>query len=150
MSSPSKSSTTKLPKSSRRSPRPRLKKGATKASEGSTQRLDALQADNEGDPTRTFGRGAEGRANAMAFMRAVRGRPVKGSKAIGTSVRSLRLNNDVWAHLEAEAARRKVPLHALLRVLVAEFLFTRPTQGAVGLEPIASQSTASKRTRKSA
>lgn len=106
------------------------------------RRLDALQTDNEGDPTRTFGRGAEGRENALAFTRVVRGRPAKGTKAIGTSTRSLRFTNDVWKHLEAEATRRKITLHALLRVVVAEFLYTRPTQEAVGQEPLASQSAA--------
>lgn len=111
----------------------------------SEARLKALQADNEGDPTRTFGRGAEGRANALAYTRAVRGRPAKGSKPLGTSTRSLRFTNDVWAHLEAEAARRKITLHALLRVMVAEFLFARPT--AAAREPIANHG---KRTRKSA
>jgi predicted DNA-binding ribbon-helix-helix protein len=111
--------------------------------------LKALQAENEGDPTWTFGRGAEGRANALAFTRAVRGRPPKGSKAIGTSTRSLRFTKDVWNNLEAEATRRKITLHALLRVIVAEFLFTRPTHEAAAREPIASRTAAGKRTRKS-
>lgn len=105
------------------------------------ERLAALQTDNEGDPARTFGRGADGRANALAFTRALRGRPAKGSKAIGTSTRSLRFTNDVWDLLEAEAARRGIALHALLRVIVAEFLYTSPTHEAAKLEPIASRTT---------
>jgi predicted DNA-binding ribbon-helix-helix protein len=114
------------------------------------KRLEALQADNEADTTRTFGRGVEGRANALAFTRAVRGRPPKGNKAIGTSTRSLRFTNDVWEQLEAEAAEREVTLHALLRVIVAEFLFTRPTLEAVAREPIASRTATGKRPKKSA
>jgi len=91
-------------------------------------RIEALAADNEGDSTRTLGRGAEGRANALAYTRAVRGRPPKGSTVIGTSTKTLRLGNDIWELLEAEARRREIPLHTLMRVMVADFLFTRPVR----------------------
>jgi hypothetical protein len=114
------------------------------------KRLEALQADNEGDATRTFGHGVEGRANALAFTRAVRGRPPKGNKAIGTSTRSLRFTNDVWDQLEAEASHRMITLHALLRVIVAEFLFTRPTPEALERGPMASRTATKKRAKKSA
>jgi len=89
-------------------------------------RPSVLAADNAGDSTRTLGRGAQGRANALAYTRAIRGRPAKGATAVGTSTKTLRLGSDIWQLLEAEAERRGIPLHTLLRVIVADFLFARP------------------------
>lgn len=79
---------------------------------------DTVRAENEGDPTLTFGRGAEGRANALAYLRAVSARSGKA--------RSLRLPDDAWKLLEAEAKRRKVSLSKLVRVIIARYLYARP------------------------
>ena len=67
------------------------------------------------------------------MIRATNGRPRKGHKAIGPSVRSLRLPNDVWTKLEQLADERNVTLHALLRELVGAALpRPRPERRAAG------------------
>jgi hypothetical protein len=76
------------------------------------------------------GRGPEGRRSARAFFATVRGRPRKGETAAGTTTRSLRLADAVWTELERIAAERNTTVHALLRRLVAEFLYTDPPRVA--------------------
>jgi len=66
-------------------------------------------------------------ANLHAFTDVLRGRPRKGEAAVGTTVRSLRLPDAAWAELERRAAELELPLHGLLRKLVAEFLYTQTT-----------------------
>ena len=73
---------------------------------------------------RTFGRGAEGTRNALDFMDAVRGRPRAGEAAGGSKARSLRLPDKAWAALEAEAQKRSLTVHKLLRMIIAEHLYT--------------------------
>ena len=71
------------------------------------------------------GSGIEGvLATARKMWATVRGRPRKGEQAAGSKARSLRLPDFAWAELEQEAKRRKMSLHKLLRVLVAEHLYT--------------------------
>jgi hypothetical protein len=60
---------------------------------------------------------------ALAFARAVRGRPKKGQKAAGSRPRSIRLTDEAWAELEREAKQRRVSLHQLLKLIVAEWLY---------------------------
>jgi predicted DNA-binding ribbon-helix-helix protein len=56
---------------------------------------------------------------ALKAARASRlGRPKKGSQAVGTAAKSLRLSNDQWAALEDLARKRRTTLHALLRKAV--------------------------------
>jgi hypothetical protein len=90
---------------------------------------EALQTYPATTPERRFfkGRGPEAMENARAFMDVVRGRPRKGTTATGTSARSLRLPDTAWAELERRAAELELPLHGLLRKLVAEFLYTQAT-----------------------
>jgi len=90
---------------------------------------EALQSYPSTTPEARYfkGRGPEAMANVQAFMDVVRGRPHKGTTAAGTTTRSLRLPDDAWAELERRAAELGLPLHGLLRKLVAEFLYTQPT-----------------------
>jgi hypothetical protein len=70
------------------------------------------------------GRGKEGFDNARKAIDAVRGRPRKGEKSEGSRARSLRLPDATWLDLAAEAKLRKVTMHKLLRIIVAEHLYT--------------------------
>lgn len=70
------------------------------------------------------GRGREAMANGLKFVALVRGRPRKGAQAAGSKARSIRLPDFAWAELEQEAKRRKMSLHKLLRVIVADHLYT--------------------------
>lgn len=72
------------------------------------------------------GRGPEALRNAQQFFAAARGRPAKGRTAVGTMVRSLRLPNTAWDELERVAAARGLALTALVRTIIAEFLYTDP------------------------
>lgn len=51
-----------------------------------------------------------------------RGRPRAGENVGPTTVRSVRLPARIWEALEAEAAARKLTVHAILRAAVARFL----------------------------
>lgn len=70
------------------------------------------------------GRGPEGLANARKAIETARGRPRKGAKAAGSSSRSLRLPDATWADIEALAKSRKHSVHKMLRIMVAEYLYT--------------------------
>jgi hypothetical protein len=69
-------------------------------------------------------RGPEGLARARAYFDVVRGRPVKGERAAGSQARSLRLPDAAWDALETRAAEAGVPVHKLLRQIVADYLYT--------------------------
>lgn len=88
---------------------------------------DALQTypTTTTEPRYFKGRGPEAMENVQAFMAVVRGRPRAGTTAAGTTARSLRLPDVAWAELERRAAELELPLHGLLRKLVAEFLYTQ-------------------------
>jgi hypothetical protein len=62
-----------------------------------------------------MGRGAEGIAAALDYMRAKRGRPKKGEVSPSSSVKSVRLTAAEWAALEDIAKSQRITLHALLR-----------------------------------
>ena len=51
-----------------------------------------------------------------------RGRPKKGTETGPTIPRSVRFPADVWAHLEQQAKRAGIPLHAALRAAVLAWL----------------------------
>jgi hypothetical protein len=76
----------------------------------------------------TLARSAEAHADARRFFTTARGRPRKGTKAEGSSARSLRLPDSAWSELTREARARKLTLHKLLRLIVAQHLSasTRP------------------------
>ncbi len=67
------------------------------------------------------GPGALDRALAAARS-AKMGRPKKGSQAVGTAAKSLRLSNDQWAALELLAEKRRKTLHAIMREAVLSVL----------------------------
>ncbi|HET9929477.1 MAG TPA: hypothetical protein VFQ35_02270 [Polyangiaceae bacterium] len=50
------------------------------------------------------------------------GRPKKGTKAVGTTAKSLRLANDQWAALKLLAEERHMTLHAIMREAVLSVL----------------------------
>jgi hypothetical protein len=77
------------------------------------------------DPATTvkFGRGMAAMRDVIDFMNTVRGRPKHGAKAAGSSVRSLRLTDQAWAELERRAEQLGMPLHKLLRVVIAGWLY---------------------------
>jgi hypothetical protein len=101
-----------------------------------------------------MGRGTEGMRRAMAFARAVRGRPKKGQKAAGSRLRSIRLSDEAWAEFEREAEQRKMSLHQLLKLVVAEWLYAPKMlsrderQGLVAHKP--TRKPAKRRARKAA
>lgn len=69
-----------------------------------------------------LGRGAAGLRRARALVTARRGRPRKGARPDGASPRSIRFSDATWRHLERQAKRRGLTLHALLREVIAEWL----------------------------
>lgn len=71
------------------------------------------------------GSGREGLENARKALATVRGRPRKGSKSEGSKVRSVRLPDATWADLEALAKAKGMTIHRLLRVIIAERLYTQ-------------------------
>jgi hypothetical protein len=82
--------------------------------------------ENENSPRR-YAVGAtrdERYANARKALDTARGRPRKGSKSPGSQARSLRLPDATWADLEALAKAKKTTVHRLLRVIIAERLYT--------------------------
>lgn len=70
-----------------------------------------------------MGRGPEGMRRAMAFSRAVRGRPRKGQRAVGSSARSVRLSDEAWAEIDRVAAERQMPVARLLAWILAEWVY---------------------------
>ncbi|MGE0869991.1 MAG: ribbon-helix-helix protein, CopG family [Kofleriaceae bacterium] len=54
-----------------------------------------------------------------------RGRPARGREVGPTTVRSLRLPDQLWDALDREAKLRETSTHALLRDLIAMFLQRR-------------------------
>lgn len=102
----------------------------TKHADTSPPSADSLREMPEIDFERSRfirGRGPEALANASAYLAAIRGRPRKGAAASGSKARSLRLPDAAWLELERRALERKLSVHALLRQIVAEYLYTRPT-----------------------
>lgn len=69
-----------------------------------------------------LGRGAAGLRRARALLKARRGRPSKGTRAAGSSPRSVRFTDKTWLELERRAKRRGITLHALLREVIADWL----------------------------
>jgi len=70
----------------------------------------------------SFGRGEEGLKLARGWSRAVRGRPRKGTQALGTSTRSVRLQDDEWAALDEFAKARGIKSHAAMREAIVHWL----------------------------
>jgi hypothetical protein len=73
----------------------------------------------------SFGRGAEGLRRARAFsalLRPARGRPKKGGTVTGSSGRSVRLPDMVWAELERIAEARGASAHALMREAIVRWV----------------------------
>ena len=70
----------------------------------------------------SFGRGEEGLKLARSWSRAVRGRPKKGVRAGGTSTRSIRLQNEEWAAVDAFAKARHLTPHGALREAIVHWL----------------------------
>jgi predicted DNA-binding ribbon-helix-helix protein len=56
------------------------------------------------------------------MLKAQRGRPRKGTRAPGSSPRSVRFTDETWLELERRAKRRGITLHALLREVIADWL----------------------------
>src|SRR5687767_10973427 len=100
-----------------------MKKAKTKGSAQEPSRA-SLREIPEIDFSRAvvLGRGAEGLANARALFKERRGRPRKGTKAAGSSPRSIRFSDAMWRELERRAKQRHISLHALLREVIAEWL----------------------------
>jgi hypothetical protein len=72
---------------------------------------------------------------AAHLVASTRGRPRTGETAAGSRARSLRLPDAAWAELEREAKQRKLSLHKLLRVIVAEHLaMSGSTKRARGID----------------
>lgn len=69
-------------------------------------------------------RGHAGREMARKAFDTVRGRPRKGAKAEGSRAKSLRLPDATWRDLATEAKRRGITVHKLIRIFVAERLYT--------------------------
>ena len=69
-----------------------------------------------------LGRGAAGLHRARALLKARRGRPRNGTRAAGSSPRSVRFTDEMWLALERRAKRRGITLHALLREVIADWL----------------------------
>jgi hypothetical protein len=69
-----------------------------------------------------LGRGAEGLRKARALFKTKRGRPKKGARPDGSRPRSIRFSDAMWRDLEQRAKQRGIPLHALLREVIAEWL----------------------------
>lgn len=65
---------------------------------------------------------AERLARDLQALAVGRGRPRAGEEGGPTTVRSVRLPARIWEALEAEAAARKLTVHAILRAAVARFL----------------------------
>lgn len=72
--------------------------------------------------TTTRRRAQPAAASRENFFTTARGRPRKGTKAEGSSARSLRLPDSAWAELTRQARARELPLHKLLRLIVAQHL----------------------------
>jgi hypothetical protein len=96
-----------------------------------SKRRYANAADLEAMPEIDFDRarflkgcGPEAFENARKMWATIRGRPRKGEQAAGSKARSLRLPDSAWAELEQEAKQRKMSLHKLLRVIIAQHLYT--------------------------
>lgn len=70
----------------------------------------------------SFGRGEEGLELARSWSRAVRGRPKKGTEPAGTSTRSVRLQGDEWAALDAFAKARGIKAHAAMREAIVHWI----------------------------
>lgn len=125
--------------------------------------MTTTKAKNEDTTRRHFGRGEEGLRKAREYFAAVRGRPRKGETAVGTSTRSLRLPDPTWVELERKAAELGVPLHQLVRRVIADWLYTSATvtprsavkaskraKGTVAAAPSNDHEATPKRRRKSA
>ena len=98
-------------------------KKATKRTRSDEPSAESLREIPELGPDAVrLGRGEEGRRMAHGFMKAVRGRPRKGTKAAGTSVRSMRLQEAEWEALDAFASRREMTSHAAMREAVVQWL----------------------------
>ena len=69
-----------------------------------------------------LGRGAAGLRKAQTLLKTRQGRPKKGARPDGSTPRSIRFSDPMWHELERRAKRRGVPLHALLREVIAEWL----------------------------
>jgi len=65
---------------------------------------------------------AERLARDLQALGAGRGRPRAGEEVGPTTVRSIRLPARIWEAIEAEAAARKLTVHAILRAALAKFL----------------------------
>jgi hypothetical protein len=77
-------------------------------------------------------------AESVAKLQYGRGRPRAGHEVGPTMVRSLRLPQDAWRALEAEAREKHTTVHALLRELVTAHLEARvtPRRGRQGRESV--------------
>ena len=69
-----------------------------------------------------LGRGAAGLRKVQALLKTRQGRPKNGTRPDGSSPRSIRFSDSMWRELERRAKRRGVPLHALLREVIAQWL----------------------------
>ncbi len=95
------------------------KKGrATEPSRASLRDIPEIDFSNAA----VLGRGAAGIRKARALLKTRQGRPKKGTRPDGSSPRSIRFSDPMWHELEQRAKRRGVPLHALLREVIAEWL----------------------------
>lgn len=86
------------------------------------------------ETTISFGRGPEGLRRLRAYQELMQprpGRPKKGERASGSSGRSVRLPDAVWAELERLADARGVSAHALMRQAIVQWVLDRhePTKG---------------------
>lgn len=73
----------------------------------------------------SFGRGLEGLSRAREFstlMRSQPGRPRRGEPASGSSGRTVRLPDAVWAEVERFAGRRGVTAHAIMREAIVRWV----------------------------
>lgn len=72
----------------------------------------------------TFGRGLKALSAAAEHIRAVRkqGRPKKGEASRATTVRALRLPDDLWEEVLATAKKQKVSAQVLLRKALYKYL----------------------------
>lgn len=96
-------------------------KRSKRADEPSAESLREIPPMKPGTYTVFKGPGALSRALTAA--RAARmGRPKKGTTAVGTAAKSLRLSTDQWAALEHLAEKRRTTLHAIMRDAVLSVL----------------------------
>lgn len=62
------------------------------------------------------------RRGRVTYVQIGRGRPPRGAEVGPTSVRSIRLPDDVWRALEVRARREGLTVHALLRSAIVSYL----------------------------